>query len=184
MKISPMLLVVCGTALPAFCTGCLITRHTTNTVRKNEKPVAVQFESPRAKNVFESKLVEVRAVQNMIAANPRVVAVPFLLWWSSTEVVSGNGIFNDQVAICDANGDRVITLEESLVYAARVDEQVAKNEAKNNEQSNDGPLHEPTVSSAPHSTPPASYPAARPDSREQPLEARQPQAPLPPGVLR
>jgi len=94
-----MLLVVCGTALPAFCTGCLITRHTTNTVRKNEKPVAVQFESPRAKNVFESKLVEVRAVQNMIAANPRVVAV-------------------------------------------------------------------------------------LPDSGEQPLEARQPQAPLPPGILR
>jgi hypothetical protein len=186
MNRSPWLSALCCTMLVAFSSGCLITRHTTNVVRKNEKPRAMTFESPQAKNIFDSKLVEARANQNPSLTNPRVVAVPFLLWWSSTDVVSDNGIYNDQVALCDANGDGVITLDEATMYAARVDEQIAKREAeraKNNAQLTNGqpPAQNPNV--APASPPPSMYPT-QPASVNQPLEARQPQAPLPAGNYR
>jgi hypothetical protein len=62
-------------------------------------------------------------------SNPNVFAVPFLLWYSTTDVVSDNGIYNDQIAICDSNGDRIITLQEAETYAARFDAKMAKREA-------------------------------------------------------
>jgi hypothetical protein len=186
MKRSPWLSMACCTVLIAFSAGCLITRHTTNTVRKNEKPRAVAFESPQAKNIFDGKLVEVRASLNPSATNPKVIAVPFLLWWSSVDVVSDNGIYNDQLAICDTNGDGVITLDESTMYSARVDEQIAKREAekaKNNAQLANGQPNEPSPATAPNIAAPSQYPI-QPASVQQPLEARQPQAPLPPHSFR
>jgi hypothetical protein len=102
-----------------FFSGCLIIRHTTNIVRKNEKPRAVQFESAQAKNVFDGKLADVKSRQSM--SNPHVLAVPFLLLNSSAEVVSDNGMFNDQALLCDSNGDGIITLKEAQIYAARAE---------------------------------------------------------------
>ena len=127
MKRFPLLAVIFCTALVAFAPGCLITRHSTNVVRKNEKPRKVQFESAQAKNIFDGKVAEQKADKGM--SNPNVFAVPFLLWYSTTDVVSDNGIYNDQIAICDTDGDRIITLQEAETYAARFDAKMAKREA-------------------------------------------------------
>jgi hypothetical protein len=120
--------------LSAFCvftlgvgSGCLITRHSTNIVRKHEKLRPVQFESAETKNLFDGKLAQAKSNQSM--KNPQVFAVPFLLWYSSTDVVSDNGIYNDQVTLCDTNGDGVISNHEALVYAAKADQQVAQRDA-------------------------------------------------------
>lgn len=127
MKYSRRLIVLgCALAL-ATCSGCLITRHTTNVVRKNEKPRAVRFESAQAKNVFDGKVLETREKLASMS-NPRVVAVPFLLWWSSTDMLSDNALRNDQLSICDVNGDGVISLAEANVFAAKVDERLAEQE--------------------------------------------------------
>jgi hypothetical protein len=164
----------------------LFTRHTTNVVRKNEKPRAVAFESPQAKNIFDGKEIEVKNNPNPNFSNPHVVAVPFLLWWSSTDVVSDNAIRNDQLAVCDTNGDGVITLEEATVYAARIDEQIAKREAekaKNNAQLANNQPNAPSPYSAPNYSPQSSYPT-QPASMQQPIESQSPPAPLPPGSYR
>jgi hypothetical protein len=186
MRMSPGFSMVCCAAVVVFSSGCLFTRHTTTVVRKNEKPRAVTFESPQAKNIFDGKLVEARTNLNANFSNPRVVAVPFLLWYSSSEVVSDNGIRNDQLAICDANGDNVIALDEATIYAARIDEQVAKQKAERAkieaEMAGAPPNSSGPGAPANYSTP-AAYPA-QPASIQQPLEARSPQAPLPPGNYR
>lgn len=186
MKISAWVSMVCCAVAIASSSGCLFTRHTTTVVRKNEKPRAVTFESPQAKNIFDGKLVEARTNLNANFSNPRVIAVPFLLWYSSSEVVSDNGIRNDQLAVCDANGDNVITLDEATIYAARIDEQIAKHkaeQAKLEAEMAGGPPNSSGPSAPANYSPPAAYPAQR-ASIQQPLEARSPQAPLPPGNYR
>ena len=186
MKRSPWLSIVCCTALIAFSSGCLFTRVTTNVVRKNEKPRAVAFESPQAKNIFDGKLAEAKANLPSNNSNPKVVAVPFLLLWASTDVVSDNAIRNDQLTICDTNGDGVITLDEATMYAAKVDEKIAKQnveKAKNNVQITNGQPAAPGPYGAPPSAPPTSYPT-QPASMQQPIESQSPPAPLPPGSYR
>jgi len=189
MKWSSWLSIACMAAVLLFGSGCLITHHSTNIVRKNEKPRAVVFESPQAKNIFDGKVVEVRANQNSLN-NPHVVAVPFLLWWSSTDVVSDTGIYNDQVAICDTNGDGVITLDEATIYAARVDEQIAKHQAEKAKleaqagNAAPAPSGRNTAASDRDNTPGTTAVQTQPASMQQPLEARQPGAPMPPSGYR
>ena len=189
MKWSPWLSMACAAAVLAFGPGCLITHHSTNIVRKNEKPRAVVFESPQAKNIFDGKVVEVRANQTSLN-NPHVIAVPFLLWWSSTDVVSDNGIYNDQVAICDTNGDGVITLDEATIYAARVDEQIAKHQAEKAKleaqagNTAPAPSGRDTASSDRDNVSGTAAVQTQPASLQQPLEARQPAAPMPGGSYR
>jgi hypothetical protein len=194
MKWSPWLSIVCCTALLAFSSGCLITRHTTNVVRKNEKPRAVVFDSAQSKNIFNGKLAEVKSTPNPNFQNPKVVAVPFLLWWSSTDVVSDNGIYNDQVAICDANGDGMVTMDEANIYAAKVDERVAKHneeKAKIEAQfaSHESIAQNPAPSSR-ENPPPTPNVNVQPVSvqqaanYQQPTYTQQPNAPLPPGSYR
>jgi hypothetical protein len=191
MRTRPFVSIVCTAALLAFSSGCLITRHTTNVVRKDEKPRAVTFESPQAKNMFDAKVVEVRS--NLAGmSNPKVVAVPFLLWWSSTEVVSDSGIYNDQVAICDVNGDGVVTLDEANFYAAGVDEKIAKQNAEKAKIEADLASHDParnTVLSRRDNPPTTPTISAQPVSVQQSASVQQssysqPQAPLPPGEYR
>jgi hypothetical protein len=126
MNRSPMLEIIVCAAFLAFAPGCLIMRHSTNVIRKNEKPRIVKFESAQAKNVFDGKLAQAKSNKNN--ANPSVIAVPFLFCFSSTEIVSDNGIYNDQISICDTNGDDLITLEEATIYAAQAESHVATGE--------------------------------------------------------
>jgi hypothetical protein len=97
--------------------------------------------------------------------------------------VSDNGVYNDQVAIRDSNGDGVITLEEATIYAARVDEQFAKRQAekaKLEAQAGNASPIAPTTAASGRDNPPTT-PALpfQPPSAQQPLEARLPSASLP-----
>jgi hypothetical protein len=177
MNRSPWLVAAFCFVLIAVNSGCLFTRHTTNVVRKNEKPRPVGFESAQAKNIFDGKVAEVKAFSRTEMSNPRVVAVPFLLWYSSTDVVSDNGIYNDQVAICDTNGDGIISLAEATTYAARVDEQTAKREAEKAkmEAQNGQPTGPAATASARDNAPLSPNDAARPIS-PPPNQDRQAQA--------
>ena len=162
MKRYSLLAVIFSTALLAFAPGCLITRHATNVVRKDEKPRTVQFESAQAKNIFDGKLAQVKSSKNGIN-NPSVFAVPFLLWYSSTEVVSDNGVYNDQLAICDTNGDDLISFEEATTYSAQVETTVATGEIQ-------------SLSSKPDK----SFATHQQTEYQQPLETQQPPVANPP----
>jgi hypothetical protein len=180
MKWSPWLSIISCTALLTFSSGCLITRHTTNVVRKNEKPRTVVFDSAQSKNIFDGKLAEVKGIPNPNFQNPKVVAVPFLLWWSSTDVVSDNGIYNDQIAICDTNGDGTITMDEANIYAAKVDEKVAKHNEEKAKLEAQLANHEParnTVMSQRDNPPPTPTVNAQPASIQQPVNYPQPTYP-------
>jgi hypothetical protein len=168
--------------LAAFCTlilgvnsGCLITRHSTNIVRKNEKLRPVQFESAEAKNLFDGKLAQAKSDQGM--KNPQVFAVPFLLWYSSTDVVSDNGVYNDQLAICDTNGDGFITDREAMIYAAKSDKQ-DKQLAQRDAPKNASPTAEAKAANTPPGTA-ESTDAVRPVSVHE-----SPDAVLPPAYFR
>jgi hypothetical protein len=192
MKTTPWLTMVCCAVVLASNSGCLFTRHTTNIVRKNEKSREVTYESPQAKNIFEGKLAESRTNLGNNFSNPRIIAVPFVLWYSSTDIVSDTGVRNDQLAICDANGDSVITNDEAAYYATRVDELVAKAKAEkaktDAQMANNAPPATQNNNVVPNNNvaPTYSQPSytTTPVSTQESLEARGPGAPMPPGNYR
>ena len=100
--------------LLCFCSGCLFTHHSTNVVRQDEPPREVQFESLSAQQAFNAKAFDEEARQK--AAKTDFVAIPFLLWWSKMDVLSDGAYYNDQVAVCDIDGDGLITVGEALAY--------------------------------------------------------------------
>ena len=109
-RISTLLLV----ALLCFSSGCLFTHHSTNLVRQDEPPREVQFESLAAQQAFNAKAFDEEARQK--AAKTDFVAIPFLLWWSKMHVLSEGAYYNDQVAVCDTDGDGLISVGEALAY--------------------------------------------------------------------
>ena len=118
-------------AMVLCCTGCLFVRHSTNVVRRDEKLKRIEYDSPEAESLFTSAVADKRADKSM--GNPRVTAVPFLLWYSRTDELSDNAVFNDAVAACDVNGDRVISVDEARRFQARVQTEVAAREQKKRE---------------------------------------------------
>lgn len=126
--------------------GCLFVRHATRVVRQDEKPRSVQFESESARNLFEAGLADVKAHPDT-GANPQIVAVPLLFWYSSTDQLSDAAIYNDQVLACDRNGDSFITLQEATAFR----EQAGAKAAAAAKQSAPG---EASVAQQPPKTPP------------------------------
>ncbi len=61
-------------------------------------------------------------------ANPQVVAVPLLFWYSRTDGLGDGVFYNDQILGCDTDGDGLITLAEAEAFrgASRVEAQAAK----------------------------------------------------------
>jgi hypothetical protein len=49
-------------------------------------------------------------------SNPQLVAVPFLLWYSRVDVPFDTAIYNDQLLICDSNGDGFISTQEAAAF--------------------------------------------------------------------
>lgn len=101
-------------ALVCVLSGCLITHHSTKVVREDEPRQPVQFEDSVAQQAFCARAFDAEAREK--ASKTNFVAVPFLLWWSKTNVLSEAAYYNDQVAACDANRDGVISVQEALAY--------------------------------------------------------------------
>ncbi len=108
------------------CSGCLFVRHSTRVVRKDEPARQIEFESPQAQNLFEGGVTQLKPHQGK--ANPQVVAVPLLFWYSRTDVLGDGAFYNDQILGCDTDGDGLITLAEAEAFRARagVEAQAAK----------------------------------------------------------
>jgi len=123
----PIVLLAC---IAILCTssGCLFVRHSTRTVRANERQRLVQFESEETRNIFEGQVGEAKVVK--ASANPQIVAVPFLLWYSRTDNLSDAAAYNDQVRACDTNGDSFITLHEARAYQTQIQAMVAASRPK------------------------------------------------------
>jgi len=98
----------------AFCSGCLITHHSTQVVREDEAARPVQFESSLAQQAFSARAFDSEAREK--ANKTSLFAIPFLLWRSKTKVLSDGAYYNDQVAACDADRDGTITVQEALAY--------------------------------------------------------------------
>ena len=110
-------------ALACVCSGCLFVRHTTHQVREKEALRPARFESAQTQSVFEAGVNDLKAHKN--TSDPEVVAVPFVIWYSSVSELSDNAIYNDQISVCDTNGDNLITLDEAQAFRASTAEKVA-----------------------------------------------------------
>lgn len=100
-------------AVLAACPGCLITHHSTKVIRRDEARRPVRFESDAALQAFNARAAEQKAAETNQA---RVLAIPFLLWWSRLDAKSDSAHFNDETSACDADGDGLITEAEALAY--------------------------------------------------------------------
>jgi len=98
--------------------GCLVVRTTTRVVRENEAMRMVKFESEQARSAFEAGVDEARAQKK--GCDVDAFAIPFLCLLCNTTTISDSAVYNDQAALCDTDGDSLITDQESLAYRARV----------------------------------------------------------------
>ncbi len=94
--------------------GCLFVRHHTKIDREKEMQQQVVFENVQAQRVFESRAAN--PVARAVDGKTNVVAVPFLLWSSTHRMKSEAAYYNDQIRVCDKDGDRQISEAEALSY--------------------------------------------------------------------
>ena len=122
MKRHTVILLLLG-AMPCWLSGCLFVRHATRVVRDKEKQQPVQFESQRAQEFFVAGVHELQCHKQNL--NVEVSAVPFLWWYSHSDELSDNAIYNDQISACDTNGDGVISMQEASTYRGNVTAQIS-----------------------------------------------------------
>lgn len=115
------------------CCGCLLVNHSTRVVRQYEKPRSAQFESAQAQNLFEAGVVDMKSHKE--SSNPQVVAIPFVIWLSRMDELSDTAVYNDQLLVCDSNGDGLITTEEAFAFRA-----MAKSKASEKKSGDDSNL--------------------------------------------
>ena len=137
---------VLSAALVCVCSGCLITRHSTNVIRQDESRRQVQFESLAAQQAFSARAFDGEAREK--AAKTNFFAIPFLLWWSKTNVLSEGAYYNDQVAACDADADGVISVQEALAYNPQSAVDVSTVAQSQPEQPSAAPAAQPPVQPA------------------------------------
>lgn len=106
-------LVALSASLPCVA-GCLIVRHNTKLDREAELQKQVVFQNEEAQRLFESRAAN--PLQRMADGKTNVVAIPFLMWSSTTRMKAEGAYYNDQIVICDTNGDRQITEAEAKKY--------------------------------------------------------------------
>jgi hypothetical protein len=124
------ILSLCAASL-CCVTGCLFVRHSTSMVRDKEPLLPIRFESDRAKQYFLSGVHDLQSHKE--GSDIQICAVPFLWWYSSASELSDNAIYNDQISVCDSNGDGLITTDEAMAFRAKVTEQLAVQKAKKQE---------------------------------------------------
>jgi hypothetical protein len=115
-----------GVALLSSTSGCLFVNHSTKVVRDKEPMQRVAFESPQAQQAFAAGVHDLQAHKQ--AYNFQVSAMPILWWKSTANELSDNAIYNDQVSVCDTNGDGMISTQEALTYRSVVTAQIAERE--------------------------------------------------------
>lgn len=96
--------------------GCVTFYHKSETVRKDEGRKAVEFENENAATVFHNAVRH--SGKNSDKTDNTRVGVPFVTFYSKTSVISENAWYNDQITLCDTNGDGTITESEARVYSA------------------------------------------------------------------
>lgn len=99
----------------AASSGCLIMRSKIDVVRQSEERRTAQFQSSFAQRTFQSKALDASARES--SGNVSSVTVPFLLSYNRKEVRSENAFYNDQLQLCDLNGDNFITDEEAMLFS-------------------------------------------------------------------
>jgi hypothetical protein len=98
------------------CCGCLCVYNYTceESVRAEEPKRAVQFESETAARLF-CTTVNLRMKSSRDEPSEEIY-IPFLTSITRTRRLSEAAYYNDQVAVCDTNGDGLITDVEAVAY--------------------------------------------------------------------
>ena len=128
-------------ALTLLCpfAGCLFTHASERVLRPEEQLYEVSFQTPLAEEMFMTCVAHPDADSGKSGS---FVGIPFLLAWARSERLSKNAIHNDQIVLCDTNGDGLITDLEALRYRDRYYPGVEPGEhlAANEDEDDDGPL--------------------------------------------
>ena len=111
-----------GAAFLCPFSGCLFVNHSTKVVRDKEPMQRVAFESEQARQYFQAAVHDLQSHKK--SYNFQVSAMPVLWWRSSANELSDNAIYNDQISVCDTNGDGVISAQEAMTYRSIVAAQI------------------------------------------------------------
>jgi len=110
---SVAILVSVGLLL-ASSSGCLLNRTNRKVVRQDEARQGVQFESNLAQSAFTQAATD--ESKREAEGDSSGIYIPFLLAWGDETVLSPAAYYNDQIMLCDANGDGLITEAEAWAY--------------------------------------------------------------------
>jgi hypothetical protein len=94
--------------------GCLFSYQRTDTVRREECPQEVAFESEAAERLFAAGLESRKAAGLVVGSHN--INIPFLLCWSDSAQLSDGAFFNDQVKVCDMDGNGFLSDAEVVAY--------------------------------------------------------------------
>jgi hypothetical protein len=131
-------------ALLCSLSGCLFVNHSTRVVRDKEPMLPVQFESKQAQQYYAAGVHDLQTRKQTY--NFQVSAMPLLWWRSTANELSDNAIYNDQISVCDTNGDNFITMEEAMAYRSIVASQIRlaeKNKSAESHPDANAPPSEP-----------------------------------------
>ncbi len=98
-------------------TGCLFTHASERVIRQDEQLYEVGYQSALAEETFQACVSHPDAKDS--GKSGSFVGIPFLLAWARSERLSENAVHNDQIILCDTNGDGIITDLEALRYRDR-----------------------------------------------------------------
>jgi hypothetical protein len=109
---------ICLLAMMSVQTGCLVTHVNRKIVRESEPRREVEFETPFAQRTFNQLAFHEK--RRNASASTRMVAIPFITMHVHSATPSENAFYNDQIAVCDTDGNGWISDSEAISYHERV----------------------------------------------------------------
>ena len=103
--------------LLAASSGCLITQSTKRVIREDESRHQVQFESPEGAAAFTAQASN--NASREASGTSASFGIPFLIGIFYSAAPSQNAYYNDQVSLCDANGDCFLTDAEVSAFTGQ-----------------------------------------------------------------
>ncbi len=94
--------------------GCLLSHSHKRVVRQDEIRERVEFESDEAAATFHAVATDDDARSAL--RGEASFGIPFVVGISHQSVLSPNAYYNDQVAMCDMNGDGFLSDEEIAIF--------------------------------------------------------------------